>query len=47
MDVCIKFAKNHYEVFIDGMFYCSADNMREAEDEIQKFVNKRRKVVHQ
>ena len=28
-------AKGHYEVYINGKFYCSADNMQEAAKEIE------------
>ena len=27
----------HYEVYINGAFYCSADNMREAITEIENY----------
>lgn len=27
----------HYEVYIDGKFYCSADTMNEAAKEIEKY----------
>ena len=30
----------HYEVYIDGKFYCSADNMREAAEEVEEYMNK-------
>ena len=28
--------KGHYEVYINGEFYCSADNVSEAEKEVRK-----------
>jgi hypothetical protein len=33
--------KEHLEVYINGRFYCSADNWREAETEIQNYVSER------
>lgn len=32
----IKFIRNHYIVFKDGIFYCSADSKHEAEQEIME-----------
>lgn len=29
--------RDHYEVYIDGMFYCSADTVSEAVYEIEKY----------
>ena len=29
--------KGHYEVYIDGRFYCSADNTIEAAKEIEEY----------
>lgn len=34
----IKPKKGHFEVYINGKFYCSADNMREAIKEIEECV---------
>lgn len=34
----IKHVKDHYEVYINGEFYCSADNMVEAANEITKYI---------
>ena len=31
----IKYIYGHYEVYIDGQFYCSADNYSEAVREIE------------
>lgn len=28
----------HYEVYIDGKFYCSADDEREAEKEVESYM---------
>lgn len=30
--------RGHFEVHIDGKFYCSADTWREADDEIKNYV---------
>lgn len=27
---------DHFEVYIDGVFYCSADNLNEVADELEK-----------
>ena len=32
----IKPVKEHYEVYLDGKFYCSADTEPEAEKEIEE-----------
>lgn len=37
----IKRNREHFEVYIDGKFYCSADDQREAEDEIQNYISER------
>lgn len=29
----------HYEVYIDGKFYCSADTMNEAAKEVEEYEN--------
>ena len=34
----IRPKKGHFEVYINGKFYCSADSWREAENEIKKYV---------
>lgn len=39
MNYEIKFIHGHYEVYINGEFYCSADNIAEAENEIEALVN--------
>lgn len=39
MDYEIKFVRGHYEIYINGEFYCSADNIAEAETEIENLVN--------
>lgn len=33
--------KGHFEVYIDGKFYCSADKWSEAVKEIQDYVQER------
>lgn len=35
----IKHERDHYEVYIDGMFYCSADTPEEAIDEVEDFLS--------
>ena len=37
----IKRNREHFEVYINGRFYCSADNETEAEDEIRNYVSER------
>lgn len=32
----IKYERNHYVVFKDGIFYCTADDKHEAEREIEE-----------
>lgn len=34
----IKPAREHFEVYLDGKFYCSVDTEAEAEKEIEKFL---------
>lgn len=29
--------RGHYDVYIDGKFYCSADTMREAAKEVEEY----------
>jgi hypothetical protein len=29
--------RGHYEIYINGKFYCSADNMTEATKEIERY----------
>jgi hypothetical protein len=33
--------KGHYDVYIDGKLYCTADSMQEAESEIKAYVAER------
>ena len=37
----IKREREHFEVYINGKFYCSADNEREAASEIENYVSER------
>lgn len=37
----IKPYKGHLVVYIDGEFYCTADNMKEVEKEIKEYKQKR------
>jgi len=30
----IRYERNHYAVYKDGVFYCSADNLREARNDV-------------
>lgn len=30
--------RDHYEVYIDGLFYCSADTLGEAVEEVEEFL---------
>lgn len=32
--------RGHYDVYINGKFYCSADSWREAENEIRNYMQK-------
>lgn len=37
----IQPTRGHFEVYINGKFYCSADNWREAVSEIEAYAMKR------
>lgn len=37
----IKRNREHFVVYIDGKFFCSADNEKEAEEEIQSYASER------
>lgn len=41
MSYQIKRNHGHYEVYIDGKFYCTADSETEAEREIDEYFRKR------
>ena len=36
MNYEIKLTNQHYEIYINGKFYCSVDDIHEAEREIEK-----------
>ena len=38
MNYQIKHNNGHYEVYINGKFYCSADTMREAIKEAEAYI---------
>ena len=37
MNISIVPTKGHYEVYIDGKFFCSADSLPEAAKEIENY----------
>ena len=37
----IKRNREYFEVYIDGKFYCTADNEREAKSEIKSYLKER------
>lgn len=37
----IKRDREHFEVYIDNKFYCTADNEKEAAEEIEKYEKER------
>lgn len=41
MNVTIMPKRGHWEVYIDGKFYCSADNLPEAVMEYQNYLKER------
>ena len=41
MTYAIKPDKGHIVVYINGVFYCSVDNWKEAEEELRNYVNER------
>lgn len=38
-DIDIRKVKDHYEIYIDGQFYASADDMREVYEELNEIEN--------
>ena len=36
----IRNEREHYEIYIDGVFYCSADTYPEAVNEIKAYIEK-------
>lgn len=45
MDIKIVLNYGHYDVYIDGKFYCSADTYDEAYDEITKIFSDEQMLV--
>ena len=43
-DVAIIKVKDHYELYINGTFYCSTDTINEAVDEYEEYNNERKKA---
>ena len=39
MDIEIRKKKWYYEVYVDNQFYCSADTLHEAEQDVKEIVN--------
>ena len=39
MDIAIHKVHEHYEIYIQGKFYCSADNMDEVAKEMENLSN--------
>lgn len=39
MQIKIKQAKWHYEIYVDDRFYCSADNLKEVQEELATIQN--------
>lgn len=44
MDCQIISSKGHYEIIINGKFYCSADTLPEAEREIEDYISAQREI---
>lgn len=36
----ISLKDNHYELYINGTFYCSADSMSEAANELEEYLER-------
>lgn len=36
----VKPYKGHYILYINGKFYCTADNMKEVDEELRNYVKK-------
>lgn len=36
----IRHEREHYEVYVNGIFYCSADTVVEAAQDIEKYIEK-------
>lgn len=41
----IRHEREHYAVFIDGVFHCSADTAVEAANEIEKYIEEKNEAV--
>lgn len=41
MEYEIMRSKGHYEIFINGNFYCTADSYPEAEREIKNYISEK------
>ena len=41
MKIEVRRTFDHYTVFVDGEFYCTAESRREAEDEIEELEGSR------
>lgn len=39
MNIKVTQVKGHYEIYINGKFYCSADNLKEVEKELETIQN--------
>ena len=39
MYVQVKQKKEHYEIYVNGKFYCSADNLKEVQEELATVQN--------
>ena len=35
MDIEVKKVMEHYDIYVDGEFYCSCDNQKEVDEELQ------------
>lgn len=42
MNVQIKYDRNHYTVYIDGVFFCTADSYHEASNEVNEELKRRK-----
>lgn len=39
MQIQVKQKKEHYEIYINGKFYCSVDNLKELQEELATIQN--------
>lgn len=42
MDYEVKRVHEHFEIYINGEFYCTADNMAEVREEIENYESRNR-----